>query len=243
MEDFSPISRLEIIINKIKEQNSAQSVKVVLSHSFEVSRSNSNELYDHVFEYLRLVDIVEATFKALIPDFDNNEIYQKAFYSLKKVAFFIESQKPFKDLRLIDDSVGMLLGVGKNYYRDFNSRIESRVGGDCFEELRESLEEFFNSLMSSSLPRPLRLRLMTDVINMKKAMLFYLYRGADGVEETMSSLSGRMLLNKKDMAQYDDGSVGESFKFVYDKYFSFVTQANASYQFIENIGNYFLGDK
>lgn len=243
MEDFSPISRLEILVKNINGQNPDHTVKGVLAGSFEIDRSNATDFYDYVLEYLRLVDTVETVLKVLISDFDSNDHYKRTFLSLKKIGFYVESKTPWKDLRLVDDSVYMLLGLGKNYYKDFNEKIENKVGDEYLVALKESLETLFDSIMNSDLPRSIRLSMCADVVNMKKSLVFYAYRGAGGIAESMSSLSGRMILHKNDINNHDSNDVLDSFKNVYNSYYALVQQANTAYQFIENIGKLVIGEK
>lgn len=236
MEDFSPIARLERIVKAAKSKEDGLTAKKVWAQVFKYSSSDNSSVVDFGIEYLRLVEHVDIYFHVVVPDYEGSETNSNSMIALKELGFSFASGASWNNFSSkIDGSVLVLLEMGKALYNSYYPESEVKLSDDQVEELKTSLNELFDTVFHSGLSRELRLKLCSDIIQMKNAISFYEMRGADGLQEGLATLTGRYAFNKNELNKNEAADVREKFGDFFQKLFSAMSHTNTLHQFIESV--------
>ncbi|SES32879.1 hypothetical protein SAMN04487958_114102 [Vreelandella subterranea] len=235
MEDFSPIARLEAIILKANSMDGTAATKKVWGKVFNYNTQDRLSVADYAFEYLRLVERVEVYLSVVVKNYATSEINKSSMISLKELVFtFTSSSQWNAHNSKINDSVLVLLEMGKALYHANYPESEAKIENEYIEELRESLDALFQSVFNSDLSRELRLKLSADIVQMMNSLKFYEVRGSDGLQESMSMLVGRYAFNSAELKKDEAEDVRNKFNNVFSKFFAAMSHANTLHQFLDN---------
>lgn len=239
MEDFSPIARLERIVLEARTMDVNAASKAVWGKIFGYKPSDRLEAVEHGLEYLRLVEHVDLYLGVVIPNYSEGETNKKSMLSLKEIGFTFTSTTPWGSvLPLFDNSVLVLLEVGKALYNANYNEVELKVSDECINDLKDSLDKLFQEVFYSNLSRTLKLKLCSDISQMIKSVRFYELRGADGLQESMATLTGRYAFNSKELSKNEAADVRIKFGEVFNKFITVINHANTLCKFVENVPDF-----
>lgn len=239
MEDFSPIARLNRIINEASKCNAGASTKSVWAKVIGHDANDELDIYENSIEFYNLVKYVEDTLGVLVSDQTARDLYHKEFVKIKSLAFTFLSGSSWNSYqRNTTGSVAFALNMGKAQYDSLVDKKEKKVGDSYLLELKETSEDLFNSIMYSDLPRDLRLKLCSDVTRIKKSIARYELHGLDGIEEAISTLGGRVGLHPTELDKKKCVDFHSKLNAAFLAYIELAKAANSTAALIENISKF-----
>lgn len=239
MEDFSPIARLNRIVNEANECNANASAKSVWAKVIGYDPNDEVELYENSVEFYNLVKYVEDTLGVLVQDQVTRDLYEKELVKIKSLAFTFLSTSQWNTFKKnTTGSVSLALNMGKALYDSLVDHKEKRAGDEYLLKLKEAAEELFNSIMNSDLPRDLRLKLCGDAIRIKKGIARYELHGLDGIEEAVSTLGGRVGLHTTELDKNKFNDFHSKLNNMLHAYVEVAKAANATTALIENMSKF-----
>lgn len=239
MEDFSPIARLNRIVNEASAASGNASAKKVWASIIGYDVNNEVEIYEHSVEFYNLVQFVQDTLSVLVSDQVTQELYEKELLKVKSLAFTFLTQSQWSGYqRNTTGSVSLALNMGKALYDNLVDHKEKRVGEEYLSKLKIAAEQLFDSIMNSDLPRDLKLKLCGDAINIKKGIARYELHGLNGIEDAVSTLGGRVGLHTTELDKSRYGDFHTKLNDMLHAYIKVAEAANVTTALIENMGKF-----
>lgn len=236
MEEFSPIARLRRIILEVKNAPLESVASRVWGEALGFNPKNEVEVYENSVEFYKLVQYVEDILDILIDDIDTKALNKKEFTVIKALSFtFLSSNQWRHHSSKITQSTLITLNMSRVVYNGAVSNKEVRAGDEYLQNLKVSVEELFESINHSDLPRELKLKLTGDVVSIKKAISRYELHGLDGIEAAISTVGGRIGLHSTELDKSAHKDIYDKLNSTLRSFVDVAKSANHGFALIENL--------
>ncbi|MFO7033216.1 hypothetical protein B9T07_26190 [Limnospira fusiformis CCALA 023] len=235
MSDFSPVSRLIESLNKAQKFGNNKRTFEVWAEIFGYDSADPIEVYEGSVNYFKLVEHVEDLVVSLCGSEALEALYRKQYASIKNLALIFPNKGDWGAHRnKIDGAMLLNLEHSKVLFDQHVSSAETRVEDSYLENLLECIDDLFDKIFNSNLPREVRLKFLDDINLLKKSVRRYSFHGRDGVEQAMATMVGRVRMNGHELNKSGNEHVAASFMGLFTSFWGFMNASNVAASFIEN---------
>lgn len=197
----NPAGRLVAILEHARKQSGNKKSRDVWGEVFGVEPKDTANL---LYMYAQLIQLIRTAKDAVeqVDDVDHS-IYLKPFSKLERVFAKANLEGGWQGTRNeIDDATVVAL----QFCADMLSRErgEGEIDEELLTELSEGVSELLEMVMASDLPDSLRIVLVENLEAVRRAILEYRLRGAEGLRRALETAIGSLIRHSEEMKKYKE---------------------------------------
>lgn len=203
IDTSNPAGRLHSLMLAAKNCNERQKVRAVWAKVLECDESDDADISRRVVALYELSREVQTLIR-LIPDL-NYDLYLDSFGQIEKAIFPLNLNAEWKGQRgAINETILTRLQFCADELAKHYS--EESVSDDDLKDIRLRVDELFEMVHDSGIPKLLRLALLEELERIRSAISMFRIKGAKGVKEAMQATLGAVVANQEEFAKAKDSS-------------------------------------